>query len=115
MGGKESLADGSANLGLRDQRMALEWVSENIATFGGDPAKVILWGQSAGSVSILDQMLLYAGNIAYNGKPLFHEAIMHSGPNYPVDPVDCPKAQAIYDTVVAEANCTESDDTLACL
>jgi len=40
---------------------------------------------------------------------------MHSGSILPADPVDCPKAQAVYDTVVAEANCTESNDTLACL
>jgi carboxylesterase type B len=115
MGGKEILADGSANIGLQDQRMALEWVSDNIAAFGGDHTKVILWGQSAGSISILDQMALYAGNITYNGKPLFHGAIMHSGSIVPADPVDSPKAQAVYDTVVAEANCAESYDTLACL
>jgi carboxylesterase type B len=40
---------------------------------------------------------------------------MHSGSILPADSVDCPKAQAIYDTVVAQANCTESNDTLACL
>ena len=115
MGGKEILADGSANIGLQDQRMALEWVSDNIAAFGGDPTKVILWGQSAGSMSVFDQMALYAGDITYNGRPLFQGAIMHSGSILPADPVDCPKAQVIYDTVVAEANCTESNDTLACL
>jgi carboxylesterase type B len=60
-------------------------------------------------------MLLYDGNNKYNGKPLFRGAIMNSGSIVPADPVDCPKGQVVYDTVVKAAGCSSSKDTLACL
>jgi len=48
-------------MGLRDQRLAIEWVASNIASFGGDPNRIQILGQSSGGLAMGMQMLAYGG------------------------------------------------------
>ena len=72
----ESTHHGSGNYGLMDQILALRWVRENIARFGGDPNNITLFGHSAGAI---DTGLLMTSDLSKN---LFQRAIAESGTSF---------------------------------
>ena len=65
----------SGNQGLKDQLLALRWVKENIANFGGDPSRITISGESAGGSSVHAHVLSPLGK----NEDLFHRAISFSG------------------------------------
>ena len=67
-----------ANFAILDHIAALTWVAENIAAFGGDPANVTVFGQSAGAVSVRSLLA------APKAQGLFHRTIMQSGGGEPI-------------------------------
>jgi carboxylesterase type B len=64
----------AGNFGFEDQQSALEWVAKNVRSFGGDPAKVTIFGESAGAISVGVHL------VAPASRPLFRGAIIESNP-----------------------------------
>ena len=93
--------------GLLDQAMALRWVHENIAAFGGDPDNVTIFGQSAGggSVSILPVMK--------EANQYFQKVIAQSGSTTLAFPVDCESAQGKTKALLEYTGCKTMDDIMA--
>ena len=94
-----------ANLGLRDQTAALEWVHRNIKAFGGDPERVLLFGESAGAEDTCAHLVSPAS------KGLFSRALMESA-ICPFTPLE--KSQKNGEDVAKKLGCTD-DDPFACL
>ncbi|CAG9936514.1 unnamed protein product [Clonostachys rosea f. rosea IK726] len=105
------LTEGSSNAGLHDQRLALQWIQENIAAFGGNPEQVVVWGESAGAQSIAYQMFSYDGR----DDKLFRGAILESGGVTGAQIHDLSYYNTPYENFTRSAGCWTASDKLACL
>nr|VWO96436.1 Carboxylic ester hydrolase (EC [Ganoderma boninense] len=109
LGGQEVKEAGIGNLGLHDQREGLRWVKKYIASFGGDPDKVTIWGPSAGGLSVGSQLVANGGN----NEGLFHAAVLSCGTLLSTG--DTSNQQRFFDSVVADTGCADAGDKLECL
>ncbi|XP_039358081.1 acetylcholinesterase-like [Mauremys reevesii] len=94
------------NAGLWDQRLALRWLRNNAATFGGDPARLMLFGQSAGAAAVGLHLL------SPRSRSLFTRAAIQSGaPTAPWAWISPTTAKKRAQRLGQLLGCTDSDDT----
>ncbi|CZR68503.1 related to triacylglycerol lipase V precursor [Phialocephala subalpina] len=97
------------NAGLLDQRIALEWLRDNVAVFGGDSDRITVFGQSAGSVSVA--YLAYA----YPDDPIVAGYIMESGTPHSWMPLTPEIAAQHWYNASSTLGCGTSGDVLSCM
>ncbi|KAF2204208.1 cholinesterase precursor [Delitschia confertaspora ATCC 74209] len=101
------------NIALLDQRLAVTWVRDNIQAFGGDPKRIVIFGQSAGGASV-DYF-----SFAYKSDPIVSGLIAHSGTSLRFKPNSPEYAQNLWYNVTETIDCGTANDhamaVLACV
>lgn len=93
---EESGGESAGNFGLWDQRLAIEWVKENIGYFGGDVENITLAGRSAGAYSVEAQLLYDFRKPQADESALFHRVFMCSNA-IPAQPKHLKDVEAQFD------------------
>jgi carboxylesterase type B len=100
----------AGNLALFDQRLAFKWVQENIDGFGGNPEKVTIFGNSAGSCSASCHLF------SEESWPYFQRSILQSGSvTFPMGIVDMDTAKNMSEKFLGEVKCENDKNVLECL
>ncbi|TVY59613.1 Lipase, partial [Lachnellula suecica] len=112
---KLSFEENIVNLGLHDQVFLLQWVQDNIESFGGDKNDVTTFGLSAGAHSIGHHIMNYKEGVA----PLFHKAIIESGAptSRAVHPYNALVHEDQFSKFVSECGCADlpKESIISCL
>ncbi|KFY29232.1 hypothetical protein V493_02478 [Pseudogymnoascus sp. VKM F-4281 (FW-2241)] len=108
--------NGTMNIGLLDQRLAIEWVRDNIDAFGGDPARMSLFGDSAGAGLVDLYSFAYVDNPIISGIALLSGSATLRGRN----PDDKKIAECDWIQMTCELGCSSIEDNdpaevLACM
>ncbi|KAI5451352.1 hypothetical protein NCC49_001945 [Naganishia albida] len=103
------MKDGTANAGLLDQRASFEWLQRHVASFGGDPNKITISGESSGGGSVANHLIWKGGDVT----PPFSGAIIQSIGN---DPYPLPNVyEQCFGNVTHYVGCDQEQDVMKCL
>ncbi|KAI0113750.1 alpha/beta-hydrolase [Nemania sp. FL0031] len=97
------------NIGFLDQYLAVEWVYENIAAFGGDPSRITIIGQSSGAVAVSNWAY------AFKDRPIVAGTMSHSGSIFSFPLLNTTIAAANWNHVASSLGCGASASALSCM